>query len=150
MRETVHKIVEVELGGPVSAPSEAAAPPAALAETPAPTAAGAAPAAPPSEPAHDERRVLKVDVVGLNNGTQEQQVRAAFNGNTDLRFFDPDTQAGYAPHRGRHCIMLTHRVPHALKAKIKAARVDPIYVRPTVGHVVHAIEELHRASGTAA
>lgn len=135
MRETVHKIVEAELGGPVSPP------PAAEAAAPA-----AQPAATMPQP-KAKPQPIKVDVVGLVNGTMEQQVRQAINGHADLRFFDPDSRNGYAPHRGRHCIMVTQRVPHALKDKIRASGVEPIYVKSTPGHVIHAIEELRRSHG---
>ncbi len=132
MRATVHRIVEAELGGPITTPSEAAALPGKPTEL---------------EEAAPRAQVLKLDVVGLKDGQVQQQVRAAFNGNTDLRFVDPDTKNGYAPHRGRHCIMLTQRVPHMLKHKIKAAGIEPIYVRPTAGHIIHAIEALCQAEG---
>jgi len=135
MRQTVHRIVEAELGGPIAPPAEPA------------TAAAVAPAI--QEPEAAPARVLKVDVVGLINGAHEQQVRAAFNGDTELRFFDPDSRNGYAPHRGRHCVVVAERIPHTLKSKIKAAGVEPIYVKRTAGHVIHAIEELQRASGMA-
>ena len=138
MRATVHQIVEAELGGPVSTPDDVPAS--------APAAVPAAATTPEPEPT-PAPRALKVDVVGLNNGSMEQRVREAFNGNTDLRFFDPDTKNGYAPHRGRHCVMITQRVPHMLKHKMKAAGVEPIYVKSTAGHVIHAIEELHRSHG---
>jgi len=88
-------------------------------------------------------------VVGLINGSMEQEVRGAFNGMTDLRFFDPDSKNTYAPHRGRHCVIVAERIPHTLKHKIKAAGVEPIYVKRTPGHVIHAIEELHRSEGIA-
>jgi hypothetical protein len=140
MRETVHRIVEVELGGPV------ASPPPVTADAPAQQQAAAVPVQVPTpEPEPPRAKVIKVDVVGLNNGSMEQEVRKALNGHADLRFVNPDTGNGYAPHRGRHCIMITQRVPHALKHKIKAAGVEPIYVKSTTGHVIQAIEELHRA-----
>lgn len=137
MRAAVHRMVESELGGPIPLVPDVPAPVAAA-------AAAAVDATPQPEPAP---RALKVDVVGLHNGAMEQQVRAAFNGNTELRFFDPDSRNGYAPHRGRHCIVVTQRIPHTLKHKIKAAGIEPIYVKSTTGHVIHAIEELHRAVG---
>jgi len=135
MRATVHKIVEAELG-PVSAPAMDMEYP----EVPAAPEAAAEP-----QPEAERVRLLKVDVVGLNNGSMEQQVKTAINGGADLRFFDPDSGT-YAPHRGRHCIMITQRVPHSLKFKIKAAGISPIYVKSTAGHVIQAIEELQRAA----
>lgn len=138
MRETVHKIVEAELG-PVASPTE--------------PGSASTPHEPPAQPAASTAEArpsrLRVDVVGLTNGSMEQQVRQAINGHADLRFFDPDIKGGYVPHRGRHCIMVTQRVPHSLKHKIKAAGVQPIYVKSTTGHVIHAIEELHRAQEVA-
>jgi hypothetical protein len=111
--------------------------------------AEAPPAAPEPQPEHeaeaDRVRLVKVDVVGLNHGGMEQQVRSAINGGADLRFFDPDIKNGYAPHRGRHCILVIGRIPHSIKEKAKSAGVEPIYVKSTPGHVIHAIEELQRA-----
>lgn len=150
LRKSVHAMVEQELGGPVSPPSvdgKATATPIYV--------------APPADPANVPKgladqpaptpkvKQLKVDVVGMNNGREEQLIREAFNGETDLRFFNPDSSGSYAPHRGRECIMVTQRVPHSLKFKIKAAGVEPLYVKPTTGHVIHAIEELLRAQGIA-
>lgn len=145
MRDSVRAIMEHELGGPVTPPPAAPAP-RAPAAAPAPVAQAQTPA--PATPAPKSRQ-LKVDVVGLNNGQMEKLVRDAFGGDTDLRFFDPDSSGSYAPHRGRECIMVTQRVPHALKYKIKAAGVEPLYVKATTGHVIHAIEELLRAQNIA-
>jgi hypothetical protein len=137
LRDTVHKIIEVELGpvGPSTA-GEAPAPDPSLVQAPA-----------PEEESPVKR--LKVDVVGLHTGSMEQEVRQAINGHADLRFIPPEARGGFAPHKGRHCIVVTQRIPHALKHKIKAAGIEPIYVKSTPGHVIHAIEELHRASGLA-
>ncbi|HKX40904.1 MAG TPA: hypothetical protein VJO99_07085 [Burkholderiaceae bacterium] len=124
MRETVHRIVEVELGGPVSAPAAAA--------VHAPS--------------------LKVDVFAFPDASLQdkvqREVRATFNGSTDLRFVNPDTRH-YTPDRERYCIMLTQRIPRPLANSITAVGIEPIYVKATPAHVVHAIEELHRANGTA-
>lgn len=130
MRETVHKIVEVELGGPVAAPATVAS----------------APAAP--EAAHAPQ--LKVDVFTFPDAVLQdkvqREVRATFNGSTDLRFVNPDTR-NYTPSRERHCIMLTQRIPRALANSFTAIGIEPLYIKATPSHVVHAIEELHRASG---
>jgi hypothetical protein len=135
MRETVHRIVEVELGGPVA--------PTLTGEAPAP--AEVPQAQPASEP--EEPKRLKVDVVGFEHGDNVERVRAAFNGNTDLRFVHPDNWNTYAPHRNRHVILMVGRVPHSLSKKIKASGVEPLIVKKTAGHVIHAIEELQRAAG---
>ena len=138
-----------ELGGPSTTPPREPADPGKATATPvyAPP--------PPEEPAAPaeaapKSRQLKVDVVGLNTPALEELVRKGFGPEVDLRFFDPDSSGSYAPHKGRECIMVTHRIPHALKDKIRAAKVEPLYVKPTVGHVVHAIEELQRAQHIAA
>lgn len=102
---------------------------------------------PPAPPPAAERRQLKVDVVGFEFGAHEQTVAQSFNGDVDLRFVHPDKANAYAPHRGRHVIIVASRIPHSLSNKIRAANVEPIYVRRTPGHVVHAIEELMRAEG---
>jgi len=126
LRETVHKIVEAELGGPVAAPSTPAAP--AL-----------------------HARQLKVDVFTFPDGVLQdkvqREVRATFNGSTDLRFVNPDAR-NYTPDPERHCIMLTQRIPRALSNSITAIGIEPIYIKATPAHVVHAIEELHRSAGT--
>jgi hypothetical protein len=137
MRETVHRIVEAELGGPV-------APPPVTTETPAQQQAAAP--APTPEPETPRSKVLRVDVVGLV-GNNISEVRSAFNGNTDLRFIDPDQLNGWAPHKGRHVVCATKWIPHKSKDKLRAAGVRPINVTGSVGTVIHAIEELHRAHG---
>jgi hypothetical protein len=106
---------------------------------------GTTPRADDTEP-HQSRK-LKVDVVGFEHGAHEQTVAHAFNGNVDLRFIHPDKASTYAPHNNRHVILVTGRVPHSLGNKIKAAKVEPIMVNRTTGHVIHAIEELLRAEG---
>lgn len=147
LQTTVRGIMEQELGGPLGGSAAAPAPASATATATPVYAPKPAPAPAPEQP--KPPRQLKVDVVGLNTPAMEQLVKAAFNGETDIRFFDPDSSGSYAPHRGRECIMLTHRIPHALKDKIRAAKVEPLYVKPTPGHVIHAIEELLRAQTVA-
>lgn len=149
MRDSVRAIMEHELGGPVTAPSSSpagmatATPHYAPAPQPAPAIESPAPAAAP-EPAPKGRQ-LKVDVVGLNTPDLEQRVRRGFGPEVDLRFFSPDSAGSYSPHRGRECIVVVSRIPHTLKYKIKAAKIEPLYVKATEGHVIHAIEELQRA-----
>lgn len=145
LQSTVRGIMEQELG-PLAAPAPAPAPASASQSATATPVYAPAPA-PVPEPAAEapKSRQLKVDVVGLNTPGLEQLVRQGFGPEVDLRFFDPDSAGSYAPHKGRECIMVTHRVPHALKDKIRAAKVEPLYVKATVGHIVHAIEELQRA-----
>lgn len=140
LRGTVMQTIAQELGGPVTPPAD----PVQVLEM-VTGRRDVEPPAPMPEPPAPPRQQLKVDVVGLTDGALEQKVRGAFNGGTDIRFVSPDDRTTYKPHRNRHCIIITQRIPHALRDKIKAANVEPIYVRSTPGHVVHAIEELHRA-----
>lgn len=149
MRKAVADMLAHELGGPV-APGA----PAVTAPTPpAPAMNGkTAPPAPnhhhnPVPPSTERRPQLKVDVVGFEIGSQETFVQQAFGpGEVDFRFIHPDAQGTYAPHRGRHVVMMIGRVPHSLSAKFKAAKVEPIITRRTPGHVIHAIEELRRSA----
>lgn len=129
LRQTVLDTIAQELGGPVAAPA------------PAP--------APAAEVEAESVKRLKVDVVGVPPGASEMiaKIKSAFNGHTDLRIIDADTYGNYAPHRGRHCIFLINSAPHGLKDKVRAAGVKPLWVKATAGHVIHAIEELHRSAG---
>jgi predicted component of type VI protein secretion system len=149
LQSTVRGIMEQELGGPLGSATTAPAPASDTATATPVYAPKPAPEPAPSPEPPKPSRQLKVDVVGLNTPAMEQLVKAAFNGETDIRFFDPDSKNSYAPHRDRECIMLTHRIPHVLKDKIRAAKVEPLYVKPTPGHVIHAIEELLRARAVA-
>lgn len=144
LRKSVHAMVEQELGGPVTPPP---APPHEAA--PAAPVKAAEPAAQAPAPATPKARQLKVDVVGLNTPDLEQRVRRGFGPEVDLRFWNPDSAGSYTPHRGRECIMVIQRVPHTLRHKVKAAGVEPLYVKATEGHVIHAIEELQRAFAVA-
>jgi hypothetical protein len=136
LRQTVLDTMAAELGGPVAPPT-----------TQKPLDLAPAPAAPVHATEPDQRRkLLKVDVVGLI-GNNVQLVRAAFNGNTDIRFIDPDHLNQWAPHTDRHAIAATKWIPHKAKAKCRAAGVQPINVTGSVGTVIHAIEELHRNAG---
>jgi hypothetical protein len=136
MRRAVHRMMEQELGGNIAPPADAPSPPlndGPRRHNPEPT------------PSLRVERI-KVDVVGLNNGSDEQLIAKAFNpGEIDLRFTRPTESSSYQPSQGRHCIVMSERIPHAISYKIKAAKVDPIYVKPTAGHIIHAIEELQRA-----
>lgn len=143
MRKAVASMLAHELGGPV-APAVTAPAPAAPLSTKTP------PPAPhhhhnPVPPSADRAEQLKVDVVGFEDGAQEKLVNSAFTGEVDLRFIHPDKMSSFAPHRGRHVVMMIGRVPHALSEKFRASKVTPIIVRRTPGHVIHAIEELQRS-----
>jgi hypothetical protein len=152
MASVVHKAIEAELG-PMAPPTPENAPkgpPEALTGRPEATPSFTEPAAtraPVAEqPGQQERRYqLRVDVVGLV-GQNCTRVREAFNGNTDIRFIEPEQVSSYAPHRGRHVIQCVKWVPHVLKAKLRAAKVDSIMIpNGASGAVIQAIEELHRA-----
>jgi hypothetical protein len=140
MRRAVADMLAHELGGAVSE---------------APQPGGITAPAPPIPPKHhnpvppsaNRPEQLKVDVVGFEIGEQQTTVEKAFAGEVDLRFIHPDKINVFAPHRGRHVVMMVGRVPHSLGDKFRAAKVEPIYVKRTPGHVIHAIEELQRARG---
>jgi hypothetical protein len=141
MRKAVASMLAHELGGAISEPATRVTEPA--------------PPVPPKHhnpvpPSAERPEQLKVDVVGFEIGEQQTTVEKAFAGEVDLRFIHPDKMSAFAPHRGRHVVMMIGRVPHSLSAKFKAARVEPIIVRRTPGHVIHAIEELQRARGAQA
>lgn len=149
MRKAVSNMLAHELGGPVAHAVTAPAPPAPPADGKTP------PPAPnmhhnPVPPSPDRPEQLKVDVVGFEDGAQEKLVNSAFTGEVDLRFIHPDKMSSFSPHRNRHVVMMIGRVPHALSEKFRASKVQPIIVRRTPGHVIHAIEELQRARGMAA
>lgn len=147
MRKAVADMLAHELGGPVAPPAVTAPAPAA----PAAADGKTPPPAPnhhhnPVPPSADRAEQLKVDVVGFEIGAQETLVQKSFGpGEVDLRFIHPDKMSSFAPHRGRHVVMMIGRVPHALSEKFRASKVTPIIVRRTPGHVIHAIEELQRA-----
>ena len=151
MRATVHRIVEAELGGPVSPPA-AGDMPAAPASTSIDAGDVGHAYMPADEHRHDaqaappKKHQLKVDVVGLV-GTNITEVRSAFNGDTDLRFIDPDHLNAWAPHKGRHVVCAVKWIPHKAKHKLRAVGMQPINVHGSVGTVIHAIEELHRSHG---
>ena len=139
MRKTVHSMVEQELGGPISPPAAPANEPA-----PAPRITGTL-TIQGEEPRH---RRVKIDVVGLPHNGLVQQVNDAIDLDAvDVRYIEPDQKNSYAPHRGRHVILLVDRIPHTLRHKITAAGIKPIFVpRATVHHITHAIEELQRSA----
>ncbi len=113
MRETVHQIVEAELGGPVSAAA----------------------------------RRLRVDVFGFPNKLDWSRVQSAFNGRTDLRFFNPDDARRYVPEHGSRVLFLTERIPPAVMNSIEAAGIKPTIVKSSTGEVIEAIKALHEAEG---
>lgn len=140
MRRTVHQLVESELGGPVSAPAQAPKPN----PTDAPAAGGV-----DIDRVHTiAPRRVKIDVVGMPHGAILHEIKSQIDpARVDVTFIANDVQASYAPHRNRHLIMIQQKIPHSLSNKIKAAKIDPIFVpRATAGHVVHAIDELVRGA----
>jgi hypothetical protein len=153
MRATVHRIVEAELGGPVSPPG-AGDMPAAPASTSVDAGDTEHAQTPVDEHRHNghgvldapAKRPLKVDVVGLV-GNNITEVRSAFNGNTDLRFVDPDHLNAWAPHKGRHVVCAVKWIPHKARQKLRSVGMQMITVHGSVGTVIHAIEELHRSHG---
>lgn len=131
MRRTVHSMVEQELGGPIN-------PPAPPANEPANGSVILGEATP--------RKRVKIDVVGVPHGVMMHEIQRSIDESiADVRFIHPD--ASYAPHGGRHIIMIQQKISHSLSNKIKAAKIKPIFVpRATAGHVTHAIEELQRSA----
>jgi hypothetical protein len=91
---------------------------------------------------------LKVDdVVGLI-GVNAQRVKDAFNGNTELRFIDVDHTNRWEIRPESSVVVVTKFINHKTTEKIKAARLQPIYVQGGgAPGVIQAIEELHHAHG---
>lgn len=146
MRKTVHQIVEVELGGPVASPP-------ATGEAPAPVAKAKAPRVAfefaPEQPAQAPGKIV-VDVFAFPPQLSDMgRVRRSFNGSLDLQFINPDNAEKYTPREGGHVILLTNRIPPAARHSIEKAGIEPLLVKPTANHVIHAIEELHRSAGMA-
>lgn len=126
---------------------QAAAPLAAIKPEPVePEALRKTPHIPAGQDNEARPKQLRVDVVGLT-GNNIQLVRDAFNGNTDIKFIDPDHLNEWAPHRGRYAVLATKWVPHKAKEKCRSAKVRVINVTGSVGTVIHTIEELHRSKG---
>jgi hypothetical protein len=129
MREAVRQMIERELGGPV-APLQAQQPDDH-----------------PQPQLHDDdgtaaaRWRLKVDVIGLDDGSVCQRVRQAFNGDTDIRFIAPDDKR-FQPVRGRYVVLVYSRVPHRLTHTIQAAGLEPIYTKPAAAQVIATIGKL--------
>jgi hypothetical protein len=130
MRDTVHRIVENELGGPVSAPFPAEGP------TPRPVITEEAP--------KERAPQLRVDVVGLI-GQQITEVKSAFNGDTDLRFVDADQVDAWQPSARRHVVCWVKFHSHKVDNKLKQSGLKPIRVNGGVGTIIHAIDELRRS-----
>jgi hypothetical protein len=145
MRNTVHKIVEAELGGPVAPPTPTGEAPAPVPQDKAPRVAFEFVETPPAPPPAEK---LKVDVFAFPPQLSNMgNVRRSFNGSLDLMFINPDNADKYVPRDGGHVILLTERIPRAARNSIEKAGIDPLIVKATPGHVIHAIEELHRAAG---
>jgi hypothetical protein len=142
MRDTVHRIVEQELGGPVSAPF-----PNVPAE--APPGAQAATKAQATEVDQERQEKVRVDIVGLI-GPQITHVKQAFNGSTDLRFVDADQVTAWKPSKARHVICAIKWISHDATEKAKSYGIRPHNIIGGADAIIHAIEEIHRSSGIAA
>lgn len=143
LKNLVHGVIETELGGPVAAPAGSAAGALERDETTRTVVVQQAPAAPP-------KPRVKIDVVGFNLGADETRVAQALNGSgglVELHFVNSDKWKTYSPHNGRYVVMMQARIPHALSNKLRASKVEPIYTKPTVGHVVTAINGILRTQG---
>lgn len=135
MARAVHDMMQIELGGTIAPPAAAE-----VAQAPKPEAGGVN-----IDAVHGLRKI-KVDVVGVPHGTMLHEIQRGIDLNAvDVNFVHPD--GAFAPHRGRHLIMIQQKIPHSLSNKIKAAKIKPTFVpRATAGHVIHAIEELQRSA----
>jgi len=90
---------------------------------------------------------MKVDVVGLNTLDIARKVEREYAERVDFRWVNPDEVNRFTPHKGRECLMLIQRVPHALKEKARACGVKPLMIKHTEGHITHALDELLRGRG---
>ena len=129
---------------PSSSSSETSPPPEA--SPPVPTEAPAAGGVDIDKVHGPVARRVKIDVVGIPHGVMLHEIKKNVDeASVDVNFIHPD--ASYAPHRGRHLIMIRQKIPHSLSNKIKAAKIKPIFVpRATADHVTHAIDELMRSA----
>jgi hypothetical protein len=142
MRTALREVLIAEIGGP--GPS---AKPAETAEAPAaPSAANGAANGHALERVQAPRKI-PVDVVGLNTMDVARSIERSHGESFDFRWINPDEVNRFAPHRGRQCLMLIQRVPHALKEKARAAGVKPLMIKHTEGHITHALDELLRGRG---
>ena len=141
MRKAVANMLAHELGGPIKPPEPGPRTDVSVAPPPPPIAHHN-----PVPPSKERASRLRVDIVGLTNGSDERLVAQAFGGGeVDLRFARPADWNGYQPNPNRHCIAMSERLPHAISNKLRKANIKPVYVKPTAGHIIHAIEELQRA-----
>ena len=130
-------LIEELGGGPSTAPAAPSAAPQA--STPPPPASSAA----------TGRAGLRVDVIGTMAPEWMQRIRDAAGEGDEIRFVDFGSARDFAPHRGRHLIVMAQgRMPRVLQKKCEAAGVTPISVRDAAGHVLRAVEDL-KASAAA-
>ena len=92
-------------------------------------------------------RKIKVDVVGLNTLDVARKIERTYGKSFDFRWINPDEVNKFSPLKGRECLMLIQRVPHALKERARASGVEPLMIKHTEGHITHALDELLRGRG---
>lgn len=130
--QRVRAMLLEELGGP-STPS----PPAT--SSPAPTQAANGP----------RERVLRIDVLGTVAPDWMARIREAISEADELRFIDFDSAREFAPHRGRHLILMQQgKIPRVLQQKLEATGVKPLVVRDAGGHVLRAVQDLKSGAAT--
>ena len=126
-------VLIAELGAP--APVASPAPPAAAAQAPAPAPA------PLGNGAHTPG--LRIDILGTMDAGWAQRIRQATSDADELRIFDFAQAKDYAPHRGRHLIVMQQgKLPRGLQAKLEASGTEPLFVRDAAGQVLRAVQDL--------
>jgi len=115
------------------------------ATTPATPPAAEVPPTPPAAQTNGATapKGLRVDVLGTMPSEWMQRIRDAASPNDEVRFVDFGSANIFAPHRGRHLIVMAQgKMPRALQKKCEAAGVTPISVRDGGGHVLRVLQDL--------
>lgn len=139
--ERFRAVLHEELGG--GAPAPAIAAPAAPVQAPPPT--------PPQAASIDrlEAPGLRIDVLGTIEAEWMQRIRDIVGAGDEVRFFAFEAAREFAPHRGRHLIVMQQgKLPRVLQRKLEATGVAPVLVRDAAGHVLRAVQELKGAAVT--
>jgi len=130
--QRVRAMLLEELGGPSTPSPPATSPPA------------------PTQAANGSReRVLRIDVLGTVAPDWMARIREAISEADELRFVDFDSAREFAPHRGRHLILMQQgKIPRVLQQKLEATGVKPLVVRDAGGHVLRAVQDLKSGAAT--
>jgi hypothetical protein len=129
--KSLRDVLLAELGqGPAPAPAPASA-------APAPSSpANGTHAPPPAAPG------LRIDIIGTMDPEWVQRIRDAAPGD-EVRIFDFAAGRDYAPHRGRHLIVMQQgKLPRSLQAKLTTSGAKPVFVRDAAGHVLRAVQDI--------